>query len=75
MTAGRWPTMTDYQEAVQAPQICFTDKQLTTGAAVLNKLGLPRPICGQFASVYEIESVGASTSSGNQERRLAFAAR
>ena len=59
MAAGRWPTMTDYQEAVQAPRICFSDKQLTGGSAVVNKLGLPRPICGQFASVYEIESGGS----------------
>ncbi len=51
--------MTDYQEAVQAPRICFSDKQLAAGTAVVNKLGLPRPICGQFASVYEIESGGA----------------
>ncbi len=59
MAGGRWPTMSDYQEAVQAPQICFSDAQLAAGAAVVNKLGLPRPICGQFASVYEIESGGA----------------
>lgn len=59
MAAARWPTMTDYQEAVQAPRICFSDKQLAAGTAVVNKLGLPRPICGQFASVYEIESGGA----------------
>ena len=59
MAAARWPTMTDYQEAVQAPRICFSDKQLAAGSAVVNKLGLPRPICGQFASVYEIESGGA----------------
>ena len=59
MAAARWPTMTDYQEAVQAPRICFSDKQLAAGSAVVNKLGLPRPICGQFASVYEIESGGS----------------
>ena len=59
MGAQRWPTMTDYQEAVQAPQICFADAQLKAGIPVLNKLGLPRPICGQFASVYEIEGGGS----------------
>ncbi|MEE8459561.1 MAG: hypothetical protein V3S08_06795, partial [Phycisphaerales bacterium] len=57
--AKRWPTMTDYQEAVQAPQICFADAQLKGGIPGLNKLGLPRPICGMFASVYEIEGGGS----------------
>ncbi len=50
--------MSDYQEAVQAPAICFPDSELKVGSAVTNKLGLPRPICGQFASVYEIETGG-----------------
>ena len=54
-----WPTMTDYQEAVQSPKTCFADSELSRGTPVLNKLGLPRPICGQFASVYEIENGGA----------------
>ena len=47
--------MTDYQEAVQAPSICFSDSELKSGTPVLNNLGLPRPICGQFASVYELQ--------------------
>ncbi len=58
-TKTRWPTMADYQEAVQAPSICFPDPGLRNGRPVMNKLGLPRPICGQFASVYEIETGGA----------------
>ena len=58
-TGRSWPTMTDFQEAIQAPKICFTDGELKKGKPVLNKLGLPRPVCGQFASVYEIKSRGA----------------
>ena len=53
-TAVYWPTMSDYQMAVQSPSFCFRDAELKSGTAVTNKLGLPRPICGQFASVYEI---------------------
>ncbi len=53
-TSTYWPSMTDYQQAVQAPSLCFSDPQLQHGAPVLDRLGLPRPICGQFASVYEI---------------------
>ncbi len=50
--------MSDYQEAVQSPQVCFSDKDLKTGMPVLTALGLPRPICGAFASVYELEKGG-----------------
>ena len=53
-----WPSMSDYQEAVQAPKLCFPDADLATSTPVMNKLGLPRPICGQFASVYELEKTG-----------------
>jgi serine/threonine protein kinase len=53
-----WPTMTDYQEAVQVPRAAFSGPELQHGAPVMNKLGLPRPICGQFASVYELEHQG-----------------
>ncbi len=49
-----WPSMTDYQEALQSPALAFTSAELLSGAAVENKLGLPRPICGTFASVYEL---------------------
>jgi hypothetical protein len=48
--------MYDYQEAVQSPTYCFKDPDLKDGEAVQNKLGLPRPVCGMFASVYEIEN-------------------
>ena len=49
-----WPSMTDYQEALQSPSLAFSSSELQSGAAVENKLGLPRPICGTFASVYEL---------------------
>ena len=49
-----WPSMTDYQEALQSPSLAFTSSELRSGTAVENKLGLPRPICGTFASVYEL---------------------
>ena len=52
---AHWPTMSEYQEAVQSPSSCFADPELQLGTPVVNKLGLPRPICGQFASVYEVE--------------------
>ena len=54
-----WPSMAEYQEAIQAPKLCFAGRELRSGRTVLNKLGLPRPVCGQFASVYELESRGS----------------
>ncbi|MHC4548398.1 MAG: hypothetical protein ACYTEZ_06430 [Planctomycetota bacterium] len=56
--AKYWPTMYDYQEAVQSPSFCFSDPALRDGTAALNSLGLPRPVCGMFASVYELKHDG-----------------
>jgi serine/threonine protein kinase len=50
-----WPTPQDYREAIQNPQICFQDPELQSGRPELDKLGLPRPISGSFASVYKIK--------------------
>lgn len=46
--------MSDYQEAIQAPRLCFSDPELQRGTAATDMLGLPRPITGAFASVYQI---------------------
>ena len=51
-----WPTMTEYQEAIQSPKLCFDQKDLRKGKPVMNTLGLPRPVSGQFASVYELDA-------------------
>jgi len=49
-----WPTPQDFQEAMQNPRIALADPELQTGQAELDKLGLPRPISGGFASVYKV---------------------
>src|SRR5262249_49129170 len=51
-----WPTMSDYQEAVQNPATCFSDAQLKAGTPALNALGLPSPVTGGFCSVYQVSS-------------------
>jgi len=51
-----WPSMSDYQEAIQNPKICFYDQDLKNGSPVLDALNLPKPITGAFASVYEIKT-------------------
>lgn len=50
--------MSDYQEAVQHPASCFRDPQLRRGVAQLDRLGLPLPVTGNFASVYRIVTGG-----------------
>ncbi|WP_127534552.1 hypothetical protein [Paenibacillus kobensis] len=50
-----WPTPQDYREAIQNPRICFKDPDLQAGRPELDKLGLPRPISGSFASVYRLK--------------------
>ena len=49
-----WPTPQDYNEAIQNPQQCFADSELRSGSPQLSPLGLPRPITGNFASVYRV---------------------
>ncbi len=49
-----WPSMVDYQDALQCPPVAFPSSDLRFGTPVENNLGLPRPLCGTFASVYEL---------------------
>jgi|LSQX01.1.fsa_nt_gb serine/threonine protein kinase len=54
----QWPTMSDYQDAMQNPGLSFADPELRSGIPVTDRLGLPRPITGGFASVYQVVSNG-----------------
>lgn len=49
-----WPTPQEYNEAIQNPTTAFVDPELRAGLPVLTRLGLPRPITGGFASVYQM---------------------
>ncbi len=49
-----WPTPQDYNEAIQNPKVCFGDEELRAGTPELTPLGLPKPISGAFASVYQM---------------------
>ena len=50
-----WPTPQDYNEAIQNPRQCFRDAELQNASVVLNSLGLPKPVTGSFASVYQMD--------------------
>jgi serine/threonine protein kinase len=53
-----WPTPQDYNEAIQNPRASFDDPELRAGKPELTRLGLPRPITGNFASVYRMRCSG-----------------
>jgi WD domain, G-beta repeat len=53
-----WPLISDYQEAIQSPRTALADPELQQGAPICNRLGLPVPVTGGFASVYQISSGG-----------------
>lgn len=53
-----WPTMSDYQDALQTPRLSFSDPELRRGVPVTDRLGLPKPITGGFASVYQVNCDG-----------------
>ena len=55
-----WPTPQDYNEAIQNPAISFGDDDLRRATAEQDRLGLPKAIAGNFASVYKMESGGST---------------
>lgn len=62
-TTATFPTSGAYVDALQDTQRCFSDPELVGCAIRTDRFGLPRPISGNFASVFTAE-----TASG---RRLA----
>lgn len=56
-----YPTLEQYQEALQHPQSVFFDPQLKVGRIRTSGLGLPVAICGGFALTYAVE-VGSTTN-------------
>ncbi|MFH8610253.1 hypothetical protein ACH4D5_22510 [Streptomyces sp. NPDC018029] len=51
-----FPSGREYQEALQNTDVCLRDHDLRGARPQANKLGLPRPISGQFASVFSLTS-------------------
>ena len=50
------PTGSDYAEAVQHPERCFSDPDLKSASFERMPMGLPRMISGNFASVFPVTS-------------------
>ncbi|MBK9746529.1 MAG: hypothetical protein IPO91_07070 [Chloroflexi bacterium] len=53
-----WPNPNEYAEALQNPRAAFKDADLVKTQVSTNKLGLPRPISGNFATVFEVTGGG-----------------
>ena len=49
------PTLQEYQEAIQRPDLCFKDSDLRNGRPVSGVFGLPKVISGGFAGVFQIK--------------------
>ena len=49
-----WPSPHEFCEAIQSPQICFSDNDLKAGQVVTNHHGMPAVSSGNFASVYSL---------------------
>ena len=47
-----YPTPSDYQQALQTPDVAFADSKLRGATPRTNALGLPQPITGSFAAVF-----------------------
>jgi Protein kinase domain len=52
-----YPSGSDYVEALQNPQISFKEQNLRESVPQLDKLGRPRPISGNFASVFSLTAM------------------
>jgi hypothetical protein len=53
-----WPSPSDYQDTIQNPRSAFSDPALRDGSVVRDALGLPKPISGSFATVYQVDHAG-----------------
>ncbi len=49
-----WPSLQDYNEAIQNPRACLQDIELRNSLPYTNAVGLPRAVTGSFASVYRM---------------------
>ena len=53
-----YPTLEQYNEALQYPQVSLLDTELKSGSVALTGLGLPLALCGGFALTYTVTTGG-----------------
>ena len=49
-----YPTLTEYQDAIQNPKTCFFLPELKAAKPELDRFGIPRPFSGNFAVVFPV---------------------
>lgn len=49
------PTLQEYQEAIQRPDLCFQNPDLKHGKTIPGVFGLPKVISGGFAGVFQVK--------------------
>ena len=49
------PTLQEYQEAIQRPDLCFKDNDLKQSKPIPGVFGLPKVISGGFAGVFQVK--------------------
>ena len=49
-----YPTLSEYQDAIQNPKTCFLLPELKTSQPELDRFGIPRPYSGNFAVVFPV---------------------
>lgn len=53
-----YPSLEQYQEALQHPASVFVDPELKAGSIATSGLGLPKVMCGGFALTYTVSTSG-----------------
>ena len=53
-----WPQAREYQDAIQAPTLCFTDPRLKAARIHLNQMGMPQAATGKSAIVFKATAGG-----------------
>jgi hypothetical protein len=53
-----WPGLTDYQDALQHPQIAFTIRELKEGSVATDAHGMPSPLSGAMVFTFTVTSSG-----------------
>ena len=52
-----WPSLQDYNEAIQVPSSNLQDAELKNSLPYTNLIGLPRAVTGSFATVYRMHCI------------------
>ena len=53
-----WPTITDFNDTIQNPLLCFKGTELEDGVVAVNQRGTPLVFSGAFACVYKVSAGG-----------------